>query len=89
MIPAILAVHAADLAAALLVTAAYGLAAEANPAMRAALGLGPLGGLATKAALLAVIFAAAALNRRWRWALLTVTLGVGLVGAASGLAVLG
>jgi hypothetical protein len=82
-------VHLLDLAAALLVTAVYGLAAEANPAMRAALGLGPLGGLATKAALLAVIFAAAALNPSRARLLVGGGIASGVLGAVSALVVLG
>ncbi len=88
MIPAILAVHAADLAAALLVTSAYGLSVEANPLMRGALELGPLGGVAMKAALLAIVLSAAALGPRYRRVLLGLALVVGALGAASGLAVM-
>jgi hypothetical protein len=80
----ILAVHALDLAATLAVIGAYGVGAEVNPAMRAALALGPLGGVAAKAALLAVILAAAALGPRYRRLLLGGALVVGCLGAASG-----
>ncbi len=98
MIPALLAVHAADLALTLAVTAAhaadlyltllcvsaYGLSVEQNGLMAAALSLGPLGGLAAKAALLSLICAAAAIGPRYRRFLLGGALVSGLVGAASG-----
>jgi hypothetical protein len=85
MIPLVLAVHAADLGFTLAAVAAHGTDVEANPAVRAALELGPLGGVAFKAALLAVILAAAALNRRYRRLLLWGALIGGLVGTVSGL----
>jgi hypothetical protein len=88
MIPLVLAVHVADLAATLAVVGAYGIAAEVNPLMSGALALGPLAALAAKCALLAVIFSAAAIGPRYRRLLLSGALVVGTLGAASGLAVL-
>lgn len=78
--------NAADLALAWLIVSTYGLGAEANPLMAGSLSLGLLGGLAWKAALLAVVFAAAALGHR-PW-LLWLVAAVGAIGAASALAAL-
>jgi Domain of unknown function (DUF5658) len=81
-----LAANAADLGLAWLVLSTHP-AAEANPAMAGALSLGLLGGVAWKAALLAVVMAAAELGHR-RWLLWAVT-AAGAIGAASALVALG
>ena len=86
MIALALLANAADLALAWLVVGTYGLGAEANPAMSGALSLGLLGGIAYKAALLAVVMAAAELGHR-RWLLWAVT-AAGAIGAASAVVVL-
>lgn len=85
MILAAIAANAADLALSWLVLQRLGIGAEANPLMAGALGLGLLGGVAMKAALLSVILAAAALNPRLARVLLSLAVAVGTVGAVSAL----
>ena len=86
MVLAALLANAADLALAWLVVGTYGLRAEANPLLAGSLSLGLLGGIAYKAALLAVVMAAAELGHR-RWLLWAVT-AAGAIGAVSAVAVL-
>lgn len=82
------AAQLADLALTALAVARYGLSVEVNPLVGGVLALGIGGIVAWKAALLAVILAAAALNPRWQRPLLAGGLLSGVVGAASGLVVL-
>jgi hypothetical protein len=80
--------HLADLALTTLAVARHGPSVEVNPLVGGVLALGIGGIVAWKAALLAVILAAAALNPRWQRPLLAGGLLSGLVGAGSGLVAL-
>lgn len=83
MIRLALAANVADLWLSWGAISVYGIEAEANPVMRAAFGLGLLGGLAMKAALLSIIVAGAALNPRRRTILVGAALLMGMIGATS------
>jgi hypothetical protein len=78
----------ADLALTTIAVERYGPSVEVNPLVAGVLSLGLGGIVAWKAALLAVILAAAALNPRRQRLLLALALLSGVVGAASGVVVL-
>ena len=82
------AAHLADLVLTTLAVARYGPLVEVNPLVAGVLSLGVMGIVAWKAALLAVIVAAAALNPRWARLLIAGALLSGIVGTASGLVAL-
>lgn len=62
MILAAVALNVLDLELSWMFVSRHGLSAEANPLMAEALAFGLLGGIAMKAALLSIIFAAASLR---------------------------
>ena len=87
MLQVLTLITAAQLADLVLTVAAverYGPSVEVNPLVAGVLSLGVGGIVAWKAALLAVIIAAAALNAGRRRLLLSLALISGVVGAASG-----
>ncbi len=84
----ITAAQMVDLVLTVVAVERYGPSVEVNPLVAGVLTLGVAGILAWKAALLAVILAAAALNPRRQRLLLSLALATGVVGAASGVLVL-
>ena len=87
MILAAILANAADLALSWSFISTHGLAAEQNPFMAGAFGLGLLAAIAWKCAMLALVFAGASLNGRYERVLVGGVAAVGLLGAASALAV--